>query len=52
MGSYPGNESVNFTQDLFSAVASPYYAAFVEDTYHVRPNLTITAGLALGHLRR
>ncbi|MFZ3262659.1 MAG: carboxypeptidase-like regulatory domain-containing protein [Terriglobales bacterium] len=45
MGSYPGNESVNFTQDLFSAVASPYYAAFVEDTYHVRPNLTVTAGL-------
>jgi hypothetical protein len=45
MGSIPGNESVNFTQDLFSAVASPYYAAFVEDTYHVRPNLTITAGL-------
>ncbi|MGA9475494.1 MAG: carboxypeptidase regulatory-like domain-containing protein [Terriglobales bacterium] len=38
-------ESVDFTQDLFSAVASPYYAAFVEDTYHVRPNLTITAGL-------
>jgi hypothetical protein len=45
MGSIPGNESVNFTQDLFSAVASPYYAAFVEDTYHVRPNLTVTAGL-------
>jgi hypothetical protein len=38
-------ESVDFTQDLFSAVASPYYAAFVEDTYHARPNLTITAGL-------
>ena len=45
MGSYPGNESVNFTQDLFSAVASPYYAAFVQDTFHIRPNLTITAGL-------
>ncbi len=45
MGSIPGNESVNFTQDLFSAVASPYYAAFVEDTFHVKPNLTITAGL-------
>jgi hypothetical protein len=45
MGSFPGNESVNFTQDLFSAVASPYYAAFLQDTYHVRPNLTITAGL-------
>jgi len=40
-----GIESVNFTQDLFSANASPYYAAFVEDTYHAKPNLTITAGL-------
>jgi hypothetical protein len=45
MGSFPGNESVNFTQDLFSAVASPYYAAFLQDTYHIRHNLTITAGL-------
>ena len=45
MGSIPGNESVNFTQDLFSAVASPYYAAFAQDTFHVRPNLTVTAGL-------
>jgi hypothetical protein len=45
MGSYPGNESVNFTQDLFSANASPYYAAFAQDTYHLRHNLTITAGL-------
>ena len=45
MGSFPGNESVNFTQDLFSAVASPYYAAFLQDTYHIRPNLTVTAGL-------
>ncbi len=45
MGSYPGNESVNFTQDLFSANANSYYAAFAEDTYHVRPNLTVTAGL-------
>jgi len=45
MGSYPGNESTNFTQDLFSAVANPYYAAFFQDTYHLRPNLTITAGL-------
>ena len=38
-------ESTNFTQDLFAAEANPYYAAFVEDTYHLRPNLTITAGL-------
>jgi hypothetical protein len=45
MGSFPGNESVNFTQDLFSANASPYYAAFAQDTYHVIPSLNITAGL-------
>ena len=45
MGSIPGNESVNFTQDLFSAVASPYYASFAQDTIHIRPNLTITAGV-------
>ena len=45
IGTIPGNESVNFTQDLFSAVASSYYAAFAQDTYHLRPNLTVTAGL-------
>jgi hypothetical protein len=45
MGSLPGYESTNFTQDLFSATASPYYAAFVQDTFHALPNLTITAGL-------
>jgi hypothetical protein len=45
MGSIPGNESVNFTQDLFSANASPYFATFAQDTYHVSPGLTITAGL-------
>jgi hypothetical protein len=44
MGS-PTAESTNFTQDLFAAEANPYYATFVEDTYHIRPNLTITAGL-------
>ena len=45
MGSYPGNESGNFTQDLFSATASPYYATFIQDTYHASQTLTITAGL-------
>jgi Carboxypeptidase regulatory-like domain len=38
-------ENTDFTQDLFAAEANPYYAAFVEDTYHLRPNLTISAGL-------
>jgi hypothetical protein len=45
MGTAPGGESTDFTKDLFVASASPYYAAFVQDTYHILPNLTITAGL-------
>jgi hypothetical protein len=45
MGSTPGSESWNFTKDLFVAEASPYYAAFFEDTYHASPTLTISAGL-------
>ena len=44
-GTSPGSENTNFTKDLFVAESSPYYAAFVEDTYHPLPNLTITAGL-------
>jgi hypothetical protein len=45
MGTAPGTESYNFTKDLFVAEASPYYAAFLEDTYHISKALTITAGL-------
>jgi len=45
MGTPPGTESVNFTKDLFVAESSPYYAAFVQDTYRPLQNLTITAGL-------
>ncbi len=48
MGTAPGTESgnyPNFTKDLFVAEASPYYAGFLEDTYHPTANLTITAGL-------
>ncbi|HVS87854.1 MAG TPA: TonB-dependent receptor [Candidatus Acidoferrum sp.] len=48
MGTLPGteaNNSPNFTQDIFIAEASPYYAAFIQDTYHPSPKLTITAGL-------
>ena len=44
MGS-PTAESTNFTQDLFAAFANSYYATFIQDTYHVSPNLTVTAGL-------
>jgi hypothetical protein len=48
MGEEPGsegNDAPNFTKDLFVAEASPYYATFVQDTYHPSHALTITAGL-------
>jgi len=48
MGTTPGNESSdypNFTKDVFAAESNPYYAMFVEDTYHATQKLTITAGL-------
>jgi len=45
MGSAPGNESYNFTKDIFAAETSPYYAAFIEDTFRPSTTLTITAGL-------
>ena len=48
MGTQPGTENSsypNFTKDVFVAESNPYYAAFVEDTYHASKNLTITAGL-------
>jgi hypothetical protein len=48
MGSTPGNDSSsypNFTKDVFAAESNPYYAAFIEDTYHPTQRLTITAGL-------
>ena len=41
----PNNGYPNFSKDIFAAEASPYYAAFVEDTYHPTKTLTITAGL-------
>ena len=48
MGTAPGTESgsyPNFTKDIFAAESSPYYAAFLEDTYHPLKTLTVTAGL-------
>jgi len=51
MGGTPITESEantgypNFTKDVFAAESNPYYAAFVEDTYHPTKSLTITAGL-------
>ena len=45
MGTAPGGETSNFTKDVFAAEANPYYAAFVQDNYHITPNLTINLGL-------
>jgi hypothetical protein len=50
MGTVPGQEInnggyPNLSKDLFAAEASPYYAAFAEDTYHPTKAITITAGL-------
>ena len=35
----------NFTKDVKVAESNPYYAAFVEDTFHASKSLTVTAGL-------
>ncbi|HET9407844.1 MAG TPA: carboxypeptidase regulatory-like domain-containing protein [Candidatus Sulfotelmatobacter sp.] len=48
LSSNPQNEeniNPNFTKDLFAAESNPYYAAFVEDTFHASKSLTVTAGL-------
>ncbi len=49
MGMSPSAESnigyPNFSKDVFLAESNPYYAAFIEDTYHASKALTITAGL-------
>jgi len=48
MGEEPGNETndyPNFSRDLFEAESSPYYAGFVQDTWHATSSLSVTAGL-------
>ena len=48
MGTEPGTESnsyPNWSRDLFAAEASPYYAAFIQDTWLVAKNFSVTAGL-------
>jgi Carboxypeptidase regulatory-like domain len=49
MAMAPGTEGntgyPNFTKDVKVAESNPYYAAFVEDTFHVSKSLTVTAGL-------
>ena len=38
-------DSGEFDRPVYGAESNPYYAAFIEDTYHATPRLTITAGL-------
>ena len=45
MGGTPGSEGYNFTKDLFAAEANPYYAAFIQDNFHISHALTINLGL-------
>jgi hypothetical protein len=45
MGSCPGCEGGNFTKDIFGALSNPYYAAFIQDSYHITPKLTFNLGL-------
>jgi hypothetical protein len=45
IGEAPGNESTNFTEDIFAAESNPYYAAFIQDNYHVTHTLTLDLGL-------
>ena len=34
-----------FTKDIIAAESNPYYGAFVQDTFHLSPSLTVSAGL-------
>ncbi len=45
VGEPPGFEFDNFTKDIFGAQANPYYAAYVQDNYHVASKLTVNLGL-------
>lgn len=48
MGEEPGNETndyPNFSRDLFEAESNPYYAGFIQDTWHPLPSFGVTAGL-------
>ena len=45
MGEAPGNGRRELHEDVFAAEASPYYAAFIQDNYHVTHTLTLNLGL-------
>lgn len=45
MGMGNPSEGQSFTQDIFTAESSPYFAPYAEDTFRITPNLTVVAGL-------
>lgn len=45
MGEPPGFESGNFSKDIFTAEASPYYGVFAQDSYHLSRNVNVALGL-------
>ncbi|MGC2636634.1 MAG: carboxypeptidase regulatory-like domain-containing protein [Acidobacteriaceae bacterium] len=45
MGEPPGYEGGNFTKDIFTAEASPYYGFFAQDSYHLSRNVNVSLGL-------
>jgi hypothetical protein len=45
MGEPPGYETGNFTKDVFSAEANPYYGLFAQDNYHLSKNVDINFGM-------
>lgn len=45
MGEAPGYEGGNFTKDVYSAEANPYYGAFIQDNYHMTKKLSVNVGV-------
>jgi hypothetical protein len=45
VGPAPGYTYDNFTKDIFGAEANPYYALYLQDTYHLLSKLTLDLGL-------
>ncbi|MGH9491654.1 MAG: TonB-dependent receptor domain-containing protein [Terriglobales bacterium] len=45
MGENPGYEYDNFSTDIFTAEASPYFGLFAQDNWQVTPKLTVNFGV-------